>query len=189
MLASLTTAMTALALTAAAPQAPQGQTKWEADYGKALQQTKADQRPLLIVLDNPAAKDEQLSPALTGKENAKLLKSYDLCRVNVETEYGKKVAEAFKATEFPYVAIIDKSGEVILHSQVGGISADAWKATLTKHQEGERAVRYTVAKPITTSQPVLLDSSEYIQSTPVYDSPQPTYYNPPADCPNCRRGY
>ena len=28
---------------------------WQADYGKALAATRSDQRPLLVVLDNPSA--------------------------------------------------------------------------------------------------------------------------------------
>lgn len=190
MLANLTTVVAALALSSA-PQAPH----WEADYGKALEQTRLDSRPLLIVLDNPAEEGKQLAPALTGKDQAELLAAYDLCRVNVTTEYGKKVAEAFKAKQFPYVAIIDKSGAVILHKQSGVVSSEAWEATLTKYKAGERAVRYTVAKPIVTTQPATtVESGVYIestpvQSTPVYYSPQPSYYNPPSDCPNCRRGY
>ncbi|MEM8863977.1 MAG: hypothetical protein AAGF31_00335 [Planctomycetota bacterium] len=181
MLASMTTAFVALALTASAPQAPQ----WEADYGKALAQTRSDDRPLLIVLDNPGAEEQQLGSEVLGEDH-ELLAAYDLCRVNVETEYGKKVADVFGAKSFPYVAIIDKTGSVILHSQAGDISADAWKTTLSKFKTGERAVRVTVAKPVT------VESGAYLESTPVYSTPvngSSSYYAPPADCPNCRRGY
>jgi len=176
-----------LALAAAAPHAPH----WESDYGKALEQTRADSQPLLIVLDKPAADKEQLNPALLGKGQAALLGAYDLCRVDVTSEYGKKVAQAFGAKKFPYVAIIDKQGKVIIHSQTGEVSADAWKSTLVKYQKGERIVRHTVAKPIVIESQ---NKGTYIESmpskaTPVYHSAQPNYYNPPADCPSCRRGY
>ncbi len=179
MLASLTTAMAALALTAASPQAPH----WEADYGKALEQTRADDRPLLIVLENTADEKQQLNV----DSDKELLAAYDLCRVDVSTEYGKKVAEAFKAEKFPFTAIIDKSGVVILHKQTGAVTSSSWKATLTKYQKGERAVRYTVAKPVVNEASISIEASS--SSTPVYYSPQPSYYNPPSDCPNCRRGY
>ena len=187
MLASFTTALTTLALVASAPHAPH----WESDYGKALEQTRADEQPLLIVLDKPAAEKEQLDPALLGEEQAGLLGAYDLCRVDVTTEYGQKVAKAFGAKQFPYVAIIDKQGKVIIHSQTGEVTAAAWKSTLAKYQSGQRVVRHTVAKPVivdSTSEGVFIESSP-AQSTPVYHSPSPNYYNPPADCPNCRRGY
>lgn len=192
MLVSLTTVVAAFALSVATPQAPH----WEADYGKALKQTRSDDRPLLIVLDQPGAEKKELKADVLGAD-AKLLGSYDLCRVNVATEYGKKVAEAFKAKQFPYVAILDKSGSIILHSQEGKLTADAWKTTLAKYKTGERAIRYTVAKPVASESNVTYDSisqdSLPVQSTPAYSAPvnyQPMpSYNPPADCPNCRRGY
>lgn len=202
MLVTVSTALVAFALSAASPQAP----LWEADYGKALKQTRSDDRPLLIVLDQPGAEKKELSPAILGADK-KLLKAYDLCRVNVSTEYGQKVAKAFEAKQFPYVAILDKTGSIILHSQAGEMTTSKWTSTLTKYQSGERAVRYTVAKPIVTESHVSYDSittdalpvqshsvqSYPVESTPVYSAPvnyqpMPTY-NPPADCPNCRRGY
>ena len=120
MLASLTTVMMACALTASAP----ADLKWEADYGKALEQTRADDRPLLIVIDNPNADAEQAPESLVGKQEIEksVLRKYDLCRVDVTTDYGKAVAKVFKAKTFPYVAIIDKTGSVILHSQSGPVS-------------------------------------------------------------------
>ncbi len=75
---------------------------WQADYGKALAATKNDQRPLLVVLDNPADPAATFDAKLLAAEGeqADLLKSYRLCRVDVSTEYGQKVAEAFGAKQF-----------------------------------------------------------------------------------------
>lgn len=181
MLVSLTTALTGLALAVTAPQSPQ----WEADYGKALAQTRADSRPLLIVIDNPKAENKALTPELLGAD-AGLLASYDLCRVDASTKYGKKVAEAFEAKAFPYVAIIDKTGSVILHSRAGAVSSDAWKATLNKYQAGEQPIRFTAAKPVVVESNTPAQPTSYIESAPVYYTPS---YGVPADCPNCRRGY
>lgn len=178
MLASMSAALTTLALAATAPQG----LVWESDYGKALAQTQSDDRPLLIVLDNPGAEKQELDPAVLGNADEKLMAAYDLCRVNVSTAYGKKVADAFHAKEFPYLAIIDKTGKVVLHSRTGEITAVQLESTLTKYKSGVRPVRVTVAKPVT------IESSTTINSSPVYQS-SPSYYNPPADCPNCRRGY
>ena len=42
-------------------------SRWEADYGKALAETRAsDNQPLLVVLDNRAAEAEQVAPELLG---------------------------------------------------------------------------------------------------------------------------
>lgn len=178
MLASMTTAITTLALAATAPQGQQ----WEADYGKALEQTRSDSRPLLIVLDTPEAEKGSVAAEVLGGADKELLAAYDLCRVNAGTEYGKKVADAFGAKEFPYVAIIDKTGSVILHSRAGEVTESNLKSTLARYKSGDRPVRVTVAKP------VVIESTP-AASTPVYYSPSPSYYSAPADCPNCRRGY
>lgn len=130
-LAVATIAASTLAVTSAKVQ-------WQADYGKALAATRNDQRPLLVVLDNPA--DEKA--AFDGKllaaegEQAELLKSYRLCRVDVSTEYGKKVAQAFGATQFPHTAIIDKTGSTVLFKKPGQIAGDEWQATLAKYEKG-----------------------------------------------------
>jgi hypothetical protein len=124
------------------PSAP----KWEADYGKALAATRSDQRPLLVVLDTPAdaktAVQEDLLKA--DGEHANLLKSYELCRVDVSTDYGKKVAEAFGATQFPHTAIIDKNGATVLFKKPGQISGDEWKSTLTKFENGVQPTSHSV---------------------------------------------
>lgn len=125
-----------------APSAP----KWEADYGKALAATKSDHRPLLVVLDSPADEKTAVQEDLLKADgpNAELLKSYELCRVDVSTEYGKKVAEAFGATEFPHTAIIDKNGATVLFKKPGQISGEEWRAALTKFENGVQPVSHSV---------------------------------------------
>lgn len=112
--------------------------KWQADYGKALAATRSDQRPLLVVLDNPADPQAAFDGKLLAAdgEQAELLKSYRLCRVDVSTEYGQKVAEAFGATQFPHTAIIDKTGSTVLFKKPGRIAGEEWQSTLTKFEKG-----------------------------------------------------
>ena len=113
---------------------------WQSDYGKALEASRADARPLLIVLDNPsdpqaAAAEDQL---VAEGEQEELLSAYECCHVDVSTAYGKKVADAFKAEEFPFAAIIDKTGSVVLCKRTGKVSDEAWQETLATYQDGER---------------------------------------------------
>jgi hypothetical protein len=111
---------------------------WQADYGKALAATRSDQRPLLVVLDNPADPAAAFDAKLLAAEGdqAQVLKSYRLCRVDVSTEYGQKVAQAFNATQFPHTAIIDKTGSSVLFKKPGQIGADEFQSTLVKFQKG-----------------------------------------------------
>ena len=118
---------------------------WTSDYGKALQATRADDRPLLVVLDVPADPESRIEPALlcheqtqTETDHVELLRPYQLCHVDVTTDYGKKVARAFGAKAFPHTAIIDKTGSVIIYAKSGKLADNEWKTTLTSHKTGDR---------------------------------------------------
>lgn len=120
-------------------------TQWQADYGKALAATRSDHRPLLIVLDVPsdsatATEDEVTDgkPLETIDEQSELLSAYQRCRIDVSTEYGKKVARLFGAKKFPFTAIIDKTGSVVLCKKTGQLTEEQWHATLATYQKGER---------------------------------------------------
>jgi hypothetical protein len=135
----IATATLAIGLVTAAPKAPQ----WETSYGKALEETRAGQDPLLVVLDKPNSKEARLEPALLSEdkatsENSKLLKPYRLCHVDVTTEYGQKVAKAFNAKEFPHVAIIDKTGSMVIFKKTGQMDSAEWEKILNANKAGDR---------------------------------------------------
>jgi hypothetical protein len=162
--------------------------EWNSDYGQALAAARADQAPLLVVLENRTSPATSLDESLFADdaEQTKALKPYRLCRVDVSTEYGQKVATAFGATQFPLTAIIDKSGSVILHKQAGQLSADQWKSTLAKHQSGERATRIAHSSFYRGATPT---SGATVESYPTYSTPN--YSTPsissPSYCPSCQR--
>jgi hypothetical protein len=146
--------------------------EWQADYGKALAATRTDQRPLLVVLDVPASSDASLAGDLlaTEGEQAELLAKYELCHVDVSTEYGQKVAQAFKATEFPHTAIIDRTGAVVLYKNAGQMDESQWSATLAKYQAGTRPVAQT----------------SYYRGDSIMPTSYPTMSNG-SYCPSCPR--
>ncbi len=162
----------ALSSAAAAPKA----VEWQSDYGKALEATRADDRPLLVVLDVPgdekkSVETDQVKP---DGEQADLLAKYQLCRIDASTEYGKRVAEVFKANKFPFTAIIDKTGSVVLTKKQGQLTDDEWNQTLKNYKSGERSsLRYTSAYRG-------LGSSSYSPST------SSTIVSP-SYCPSCQR--
>jgi len=172
MISFLATATLAVGLLAATPESP----RWESDYGKALSATRAGNSPLLVVLDEPKSQEARIEPALLSENGVKgkeftLLRPYQLCHVDVTTQYGQKVAKAFKANRFPHVAIIDKTGSLVIFKRSGKIDAAKWEQALTQHKNGERPRPHTVAKV------------SYQTSTPaIYSSPFPT-----SSCPNCQR--
>jgi len=172
MMSYLAAATLAVSLLAATPQSPQ----WKSSYGKALEATRTGHNPLLVVLDKPNSANARIEPqllsenSLSGKE-AELLRPYELCHVDVTTEYGQKVASAFRANRFPHVAIIDKTGSLVLFRKSGKIDAAEWERALTQHKNGER----TKARPASH---MSYQPSESV----IYSSPMGGSY-----CPSCQR--
>ncbi len=147
MISYLATAMLAVAAAAAPPQPIQ----WEQDYGKALAATRSDDLPLLVVLDKPTEEEARLDPALLGEDtkSGQLvddLRKFQLCHVDVTTEYGQKVADVFHAKKFPYAAVIDRTGSIIVDTRVGKIDANQWNDLVSMHRGGSSAVSHVSYK-------------------------------------------
>ena len=175
MISYLAAATLAVGLLAATPQSP----RWESSYGKALEATRAGQSPLLVVLENPKSVEARLAPQLVSQDSVRgkqveLLRPYRLCRVDVTTTYGRKVARAFRANRFPHVAIIDKTGSLVIFSKSGQIDTAEWENALTQHKNGER----TKARRVT-----------HMSYQPAEPSYYPSYsgYSGGGGCPSCQR--
>jgi hypothetical protein len=150
---------------------------WEPSYGKALQATRAGESPLLVVLDKPSSETARLAPELLSEDQVsgksfELLRPYQLCHVDVTTEYGKKVAKAFNATSFPHVAIIDKTGSLVLFSKSGKMNASQWEQALTRHKNGER---------------IKAQSVSHVTYMPAESVIYSTFPSGGSYCPNCQR--
>ena len=112
-------------------------TTWLDDYGTALQVARLTQRPLLVVLENPHEKDQRLGEVADDERLAGLLSKFELCRVDVTTDYGKQVAEAYGATTFPYTAITDRRCRSVVFRGAGKASPEIWLRTLSVYSNGD----------------------------------------------------
>lgn len=189
-------AAAALALSAVVA-APGDATDWQTDYGKALSATRADDRPLLVVLDDSTKTNAQVDDALLEGQGMDddLLAAYQLCHVDVSTDYGKKVAKVFGATELPHTTIIDKTGQKILYKNRGDIDANQWKLALNTYKNGELVRQMTqpyttyfrgeVSTPV-TSTPVQT-SSNYVQPATTTIPMSTPAVSTPGYCPSCQR--
>lgn len=110
-------------------------TQWLNDYGIAIQAARLAQRPLLVVLEKPADAEQRLDFIDGSGQLGELLENYELCRVDVTTEYGQKVAASYGATQFPYSVITDKSCRNILFRGQGKFSVEMWERTLDNYKE------------------------------------------------------
>jgi hypothetical protein len=114
--------------------------EWKSDYGDALRDARQAERPLLIVLDRPREPVSRVDQVnlVADATQAELLKPYQLCHVDVTTDYGRRIAKAFGASRFPYTAITDKTASVIIFESHDKFDAQSWVTTLASHRRGER---------------------------------------------------
>ncbi|RIK76683.1 MAG: hypothetical protein DCC68_18765 [Planctomycetota bacterium] len=117
--------------------------QWKSSYADAYHASRNARRPLLVVIEKPGDRHYPVGQASFARaevspQEAALLANYELCRIDANTENGQKVATAFGATQFPYVAITDKNVEVLLVQHAGAMSQDEWLATLATHRTGAR---------------------------------------------------
>ena len=120
--------------------AEDAQIQWLSDYGQALKETKRDRMPLLIVLEAPQSEGKLEQVSAKSAKSDPLLKKYKLCRIDVTTEYGKKVAQAFRVASFPHTVVIDKTGSTQIYKNTGGMSSSQWSSMLSTYQHGNRRV-------------------------------------------------
>lgn len=132
--------------------------QWKKHYDSSKQSAQAGKRPMLVVLENPTKKSEKIDETkLTDKDRKILAKEkFELCRVDVNTDYGKRVAKAFGASVFPYTVVTDDSSKRIVFRKPGQMSEQDWTLALAKNirEPAAQSVRVHVAKPV-TSQPIV----------------------------------
>lgn len=109
-------------------------------YRQALEKARRAGRPLLLVLENPEEPTAQLEQIATdpAKSQRSLLAPYQVCRVDVRTPQGKKLAEKHRAKSFPTTVILDKTGSARLFRKSGAFTNEEWRATLNTYQHGLR---------------------------------------------------
>jgi hypothetical protein len=125
--------------------------EWSNHYADAKKQAAAEQRPLLVVLEdasNPAGRFDQDNLASQEKQ-LEMLQNYRLCRMDVNTAYGKRVAEAFGANQFPFTAITDKSAQFVKFRTAGAMTPQQWEQTLSTQQSDATVQRVDASKIIT----------------------------------------
>jgi hypothetical protein len=120
-------------------KAPPAPLKWHPNYTEALKVTKASAKPLLVVVDDPAKPQSRsrLVQDKPDKARTELLRNYELCHVDARTEHGKRVAQAFDVSQFPFTAVIDKSGAGILYQKSGQLTNEECKVQLETYREGQ----------------------------------------------------
>lgn len=114
---------------------PIGGPKWSRDYDRSIEAARSHHRPLLLLMENgadPSSKFE-LADVEGSSEAAELLGTYETCRLDVQTEDGRLIAEGYGVSEYPCVLISDEGCRRIVFRGAGQLSASFWRQTLASY--------------------------------------------------------
>ena len=125
--------------------------QWQTNYGAAKTAAQSSQRPLVVVLENPG-RLQRLDDSQLGSKNKQTLQKqqFELVRINVGTNYGRRVAEAFGATRFPYTAVTDQISKRIVFRKSGPMHEQDWTLAIAKSLNTTRKNRVQ-ATPVSSS--------------------------------------
>jgi hypothetical protein len=165
-----------------------GELQWSNHYASAKNEAAAAQRPLLVVLENPDDPAGRLNTDQIAGDatQVQLLEHYQLCRMDVTTDYGQRVAAAFGAKQFPFTAITDKSARYIMFRSAGPMSTEQWKQTLASRKNGQ--ITRTTADVQRVEASKVITSWPSPVATPM-SMPMTQFYSAPSGCPNCAQYY
>jgi hypothetical protein len=132
--------------------------RWRDHYEVAKNVAQAAEHPLLVVLENPTKTTEKIDETKLNEQDRQTIatQEFELVRVDVNTDYGKRVAAAFGATKFPYTAVTDDRSVNIVYRKAGQMSERDWTVALAKSKQTEIQV-VQAAKQIVYPQPVATD--------------------------------
>ena len=112
---------------------------WHDDYTTALKAARADRKPLLVVMHNPQQPQQTLEQVAKAQtESTTLLENYHVCRIDVSNANGQRVAQVFRATQFPYTVITDRAAQKIIFRKGGDFTDAQWSETLADYRRGSK---------------------------------------------------
>ncbi len=130
---------------------------WTCNYPAAVASARQMKLPLLVVLEDCCEKNNRLFQ-IESPEGMEALRRFCVCRLNVNTPEGKRIADAYRATEFPYTLITDVGCKNIVFRGVGNFSQESWRTTLALHAGPGASGPEGAASPSTPA--VKTDSSQ-----------------------------
>ena len=124
--------------------------QWGDHYGTARKQAIASGKPLLVVIErernagNAATSSSSMANVSWNDHQTtrELLANYELCRIDGDSDYGRRVAKAFKASRLPMTAIVDKTGEWTVFIKTGDLSTQALNDALREWKEGVASAEF-----------------------------------------------
>lgn len=102
---------------------------WTGDYREALREARREKIPLVVTLEDMTSQSGR-EEALSDPATVAMVACCQICRVDVRTLEGRRIAAAFGARTFPYTVVCDRDGETIRCRLSGSHSVAAWRDTI-----------------------------------------------------------
>ena len=127
--------------------------KWGDNYGEVKRIAAQKKMPVVLLLEDPSKPSTSFTEKelASNPEQVRLLQNYQLCRIDVTSNYGKSVAKSFKATSFPYTIMLDRSASYITLRKGEKMTPNQWASTLLANKDK------LIKKTLPTSQEILGD--------------------------------
>jgi hypothetical protein len=122
---------------------------WLSDYGAACRRGKAEKKPLAVFFGKGETGWEQVSKdGPLGEGAVRLLQAeYVPLYLDVETDYGRRMASAFGVKGVPALVISDRSGESLALRYSGTLGPADLRSCLARYADPDRVVRTTDTDP------------------------------------------
>jgi hypothetical protein len=120
---------------------------WELDYGKALQQSRKDGKPVLVVIGRGADGWRGLLIQPWSENLLKMVhQQFHAVYVDAEdVEYGKALAQLFQSSQLPALIISDRYGRSQAVRREGQLTAEQLEQLLHLHNGGSTGSQRSVA--------------------------------------------
>ena len=107
-----------------------GLLEWNSDYAAALAESRREQRPLVVVLED-RHQARGMSRLLDRPYAYVAFRDCTVCRLDVSSSQGAELAHELQATVFPYTMVSDPSGRRIVFRVAGEFTERMWLQLLS----------------------------------------------------------
>ena len=126
------------------------QLQWKNHIGSQTRSAVTEKRPLIVVIED-SAKESVGDHNLAGKSKDVLSKQFELVKVDVRTNYGRRVAKAFGAKELPFTVVTNGDSGDIVFRKSGQMTDQDWDVALRNGAELQWSNRYHGAVNVATN--------------------------------------
>jgi hypothetical protein len=103
--------------------------QWNSDYARAVRVARSQHQPLVVILED-RSQEQRTASVLDHPMVKQTLRDCSVCRLDVRTRTGARLASQLNARDFPYTVVSDRSARTIVFRGAGEFNKDTWLGLL-----------------------------------------------------------